>query len=385
MACSKQITPKSTPRRNAPAKVIKPRRKQLAPDLISDLSDCILIHILSFLDAKEAVQTCILSKRWINLWKTLPTLVLLNYPQLIDGNYEKFVHQVLSLRDNATDIHSLQLHPTFFKRRCNSLVTRIMKYVFSHNVQHLLLSYQYFKPKCFSFSCSTLKSLRLTGGHFLLRVNTIFPNSLNFPSLSTLSLTYFTFSSNDDACAKPFSTFDMLNTLVINQCIVLNDRNLCISNTKLENLSITMYRDSYPGTFFEIELCAPNLRTFSLTSKHISNFFGDKSIFSCVKQLSINVRCFDKYAQNSSILLNWLNCFANIEALTVDIATLEVFLNFYNLFEVKPPSLVNLKSLKIETYHLLCVPPFDKVVNFLLQNSPSANVETIIVDKWSKM
>ncbi|XP_058782729.1 putative FBD-associated F-box protein At5g56430 isoform X2 [Vicia villosa] len=162
MACSKQITPKSTPRRNAPAKVIKPRRKQLAPDLISDLSDCILIHILSFLDAKEAVQTCILSKRWINLWKTLPTL-------------------------------------------------------------------------------------------------------------------------------------------------------------------------------------------------------------------------------NSSILLNWLNCFANIEALTVDIATLEVFLNFYNLFEVKPPSLVNLKSLKIETYHLLCVPPFDKVVNFLLQNSPSANVETIIVDKWSKM
>lgn len=42
----------------------------------SDLSDDVPVHMLSFLNVKKAIQTCILSKRWTNLWKTLPTLAL---------------------------------------------------------------------------------------------------------------------------------------------------------------------------------------------------------------------------------------------------------------------------------------------------------------------
>lgn len=45
-------------------------------DRITDLSDDVLVHMLSFLNVKKAIQTCILSKRWTNLWKTLPTLAL---------------------------------------------------------------------------------------------------------------------------------------------------------------------------------------------------------------------------------------------------------------------------------------------------------------------
>ena len=45
-------------------------------DRLSDLPNCVILHILSFLDTKHAVQTCILSKRWNNLWKNLPTLIL---------------------------------------------------------------------------------------------------------------------------------------------------------------------------------------------------------------------------------------------------------------------------------------------------------------------
>ncbi|KAI5383131.1 hypothetical protein KIW84_070515, partial [Lathyrus oleraceus] len=68
-------------------------------DIISDLSDCILIHILSFMDAQEAVQTCILSKRWINVWKKLHTLTLLDYSELSGKLFEHFVFKFLSLRD----------------------------------------------------------------------------------------------------------------------------------------------------------------------------------------------------------------------------------------------------------------------------------------------
>ncbi|XP_058782727.1 putative F-box/LRR-repeat protein At3g18150 isoform X2 [Vicia villosa] len=382
-----QLTTTKKPSRKQIAPAKKPSRKQqhVAPDLISVLSDCLIIHILSFLDARYAVRTCILSKRWINLWKTLPTIVILNFPNFDDRKYERFVYQILSLRDDSTDIHTLQLHPAFMEKRSISLVSRILKYAFSHNVRSLLLDFETLKPNSFSFSSSTLKSLKLTCGDFVFGVNTEFPNSLHFPALTTLSLSYFTFTSNHDGCAEPFSTFNMLTTLIINQCVVLNEKNLCISNTRLESLSITMHRHNYPGTLFKIELCAPNLHTFSYIGNHISKLVGSKSIFSSIKQLIINVRCFDMYVGYSPIICNWLDEISNIESLTLDTYTLEVLSCFPDFLKLEPPSLLNLKSLKIETYRLSDVSEFDRTVDFLLQNSPSAKVEIIIVEKWSKM
>jgi hypothetical protein len=74
-------------------------------DRLSDLPDCILLHVLSFLNAKYAVQTCILSKRWNNLWKLLPTLRLSSsYFDTLDG-FTQFTTQILSLRDNSTALY----------------------------------------------------------------------------------------------------------------------------------------------------------------------------------------------------------------------------------------------------------------------------------------
>ena len=36
-------------------------------DRFSDLPDCVILHILSFLNTKHAVQTCILSPRYKDL------------------------------------------------------------------------------------------------------------------------------------------------------------------------------------------------------------------------------------------------------------------------------------------------------------------------------
>ncbi|KAJ4787942.1 hypothetical protein LUZ62_039188 [Rhynchospora pubera] len=43
-------------------------------DKISDLPDDSLTHILSYLSTREAVQTCIFSKRWRSTWTSLPVL-----------------------------------------------------------------------------------------------------------------------------------------------------------------------------------------------------------------------------------------------------------------------------------------------------------------------
>uniref|UniRef100_A0ACD5WA93 Uncharacterized protein n=1 Tax=Avena sativa TaxID=4498 RepID=A0ACD5WA93_AVESA len=43
-------------------------------DRLSDLPDAILQHALGFLDAGEAVRTCVLSRRWRHLWRLIPRL-----------------------------------------------------------------------------------------------------------------------------------------------------------------------------------------------------------------------------------------------------------------------------------------------------------------------
>jgi len=103
-------------------------------DRLSDLPDYVILHILSFLDTRRAVQTCILSKRWNNLWKHLPSLILRpSYFRTIKS-FNKFVPRILSLRNASTPLRALDFLPHHVGPR---LVQRIAKYVVSHHVQQL--------------------------------------------------------------------------------------------------------------------------------------------------------------------------------------------------------------------------------------------------------
>jgi hypothetical protein len=137
-------------------------------DIISDLTDSILIHILSLLTSKEAVQTYVLSKRWICLWKSVPTLTLSS--SHLDQGKIPWICVSVFVSSWWHDRHLLIDYTLNLCRRrrieCSrSLLQRIIKYVVSHNVQHLLIDYtcdiEHF-PSCF-FKCHTLTSLNLSG------------------------------------------------------------------------------------------------------------------------------------------------------------------------------------------------------------------------------
>ncbi|GAU10011.1 hypothetical protein TSUD_120110 [Trifolium subterraneum] len=81
-------------------------------DRLSDLPDCLLIHMLSFLNAKQAVQTCILSTRWNNLWKHLTTLLLFSSHFDNPDGFTEFATQILSLRDDSTALYTLAFATT---------------------------------------------------------------------------------------------------------------------------------------------------------------------------------------------------------------------------------------------------------------------------------
>jgi hypothetical protein len=103
---------------------------------LSDLPECVLLHILSFLNTKYAVQTCILSKRWKNIWKRLPSLII-GYSHFKDlRGFEYFVHGFFGTRDRSTAIEVLD-----FRQEClagyQSHLEWIVRYAFTHIVKRV--------------------------------------------------------------------------------------------------------------------------------------------------------------------------------------------------------------------------------------------------------
>ncbi|XP_057425405.1 F-box/LRR-repeat protein 13-like isoform X2 [Lotus japonicus] len=342
-------------------------------DRLSDLPDCVLLHILSFVNAKYAVQTCTLSTRWKDLWKRLPSLILHSSDFFTLKSFAKFVSRLLTLRDGSTALKGLD-----FNRYCfiqPHLLERIVKYAVSHNVQRIGLSIMYgfeLVPPCI-FSCETLTSLKLE-----VRSKALFPESLNLPALTTLHLVNFAFCANGNDRAEPFSSFKRLNSLTIFYCCPSDVDILCISSTTLCNLTVDIsFRNVYT-----IDLSSPSLRTLAFKGRVLVTLTGRN--LSSIEHVNLEIWS-NKY---SLILLSWLLDLANIKSLTVYSSTLEVLSSIPDILELKYPILGGLKSLKVlvPEYKFRKAPamledPFSLIpygiVDFLLQNSPSAKVDVI--------
>jgi hypothetical protein len=71
-------------------------------DMISTLPDAVICHILSFLLTKQSVATSVLSKRWTDLWRSVPVLDFRDVK--LDGRetyfrFNEFVYSVLLSRN----------------------------------------------------------------------------------------------------------------------------------------------------------------------------------------------------------------------------------------------------------------------------------------------
>ncbi|CAL5031975.1 unnamed protein product [Urochloa decumbens] len=90
-----------------------------APDRLSALSDELLHLVLSFLPSRQAMQTTVLSKRWVDLWRSMPALNLSTseficttatyYDQEKWGKMENFTTNLL-MRDRAPRLDAFRLN-----------------------------------------------------------------------------------------------------------------------------------------------------------------------------------------------------------------------------------------------------------------------------------
>ena len=226
-------------------------------DMLSDLPDCLVLHILSFLDTKEVIQTCILSTRWKNIWKHLPNLTLRTLSSQFNTleAFSIFISNILSLRDSSTTLNNVNLRHMNFIIDPRLLET-VIEYAVSNNIKlldvYLSSCIQCFPPCLFSSPTLTSLHLRVTTSNKIL-----FPNSLNLPALTSLFLWSFSFPLGYDGRAEPFSKLKMLKHLAINNCEVMDAQNLCISSITLVALLII----TCPYCF-GIELSTPSLIVF---------------------------------------------------------------------------------------------------------------------------
>jgi hypothetical protein len=299
-------------------------------DRLSDLPDGVLLHILSFLNTKHVVRTCVLSKRWKHLWKRIPTLILHSSRFSSVRQFYIFVSNILTRLDNSTALHALDLN-----RLGNiepQLLKKILNYVSSHNthLQELGINVSADSSlimSCVS-SCHALTSLKLSissRDRYGSNSGILFPKSLNLPALTSLNLTNFVFYGGENGHAEPFLAFTKLNSLVIRSCKVRDAQILSISNETLVNLDLhNSSRD-----FAKIELLSPCLHTFTFVGVPLHKICG--SGLSSVKQVNITAQMYSFGDMSHMVLYSWLLELANVKSLTVSSTTLQVPCHVFKL------------------------------------------------------
>ncbi|KAJ3687687.1 hypothetical protein LUZ61_016851 [Rhynchospora tenuis] len=214
-------------------------------DRLSNLPDALLIHILSSLDAKKVVQTCLLSKRWQNLWTSVPSLHF-NY-EFLSKESERFgilVTSFLRLRDKAINLHTFKL--CYYGSRTSASRTSAscihysvlsnttafsvdemwILYAFKHKVKNLVLKLweDCFKiaPNCL-FTCDSLEYMHLTC------FSEVKADIVCLPKLRKLSLRNV--NMNGDSIHRIISGYPTLETLSI-QFVTIRTNSISFQTVK---------------------------------------------------------------------------------------------------------------------------------------------------------
>lgn len=277
---------------------------EMEEDRISKLPDAILHHILSKIDFEQAVQTSILSRRWKNLWSSLPDLdfnfrrlVIQSGLCLLSSNvndrfmprFRHFVIQFLSHRDDSSSIRKFQLSSSHMTATDSRFVEKCLDYAINHGVQHLDLD-AYCHPTPFKFPdgffvSKTLRVLKLKQ----YTRSIVIPKPFILSNLKTLYLESFAFKDDDDDDIysfpkEPFSSFPNLEKLTLHRCEVSG---LIISALKLRILEI-----SFMDPLFSRETKMEEISTPGLTSFRYEGYVSlvwPKVDFPCLEEVYFDI------------------------------------------------------------------------------------------------
>lgn len=250
-------------------------------DRISDLPDAIVCHILSFLPTIYAVLTSLVSRRWANLWKSLPNLDFDNqdFPAKLTDRFARVVDRLLYFR-GSSDIRKLRLHI----KQCENLssrdfsrILRCIRSAIRHNIVELDLLLLFRNHQTYGlempqrvFMCKTLEVLTVYSD----LISYPPPTTGCFPSLKVLHVSVF--GLDHGSLDKLFSYCPVLEDLTLDgifpYCQFLN---INISAPELKTLKIWLHNSIENGgsclnKFF---IAAPKLENLELTNSVSSYYY----------------------------------------------------------------------------------------------------------------
>ncbi|MED6175012.1 hypothetical protein PIB30_074501 [Stylosanthes scabra] len=163
-------------------------------DRISVLPDAILCHILSFLPSKTVIETSTLSRRWRDLWHSVPTVDLDDSPfQERTDRFLRFAYAVMLSRDVTQPILNFRLKfENSFIASCD--INLWLKKAIQRKVETIEFSPNYYfnvKLPTAVLTCSRLVALKLNN-LIVDRVPTV-----HLPLLKTLDIDLVRFTNGE--------------------------------------------------------------------------------------------------------------------------------------------------------------------------------------------
>ncbi|KAI3992472.1 hypothetical protein MKX01_022563 [Papaver californicum] len=274
-------------------------------DRISNLSDSLIHHILSFMITKYAVQTCVLSSRWRYIWTSMPVLNFSERFHYSESNDEDsrderlnevfidFVNKVLDLHDNS-DIQVMHLDCSTLYINV-SILYRWIEIAVSQNVQELYiktnLEDDFEIPPCLC-ACKSLTKmeLQLSGWDYDGYENRIIlPHNM----IRVLNV----YRGDETLTNRFFSSFPSLESLIME----MGDRgfhntNLYISLPKLKYSIFDCQNDESNSV---VKLHAPSLASFSFDSYLSTKFTLENLSYKVPGSFDIHAEKRETYAQHT--------------------------------------------------------------------------------------
>ncbi|KAF3321426.1 putative F-box/FBD/LRR-repeat protein [Carex littledalei] len=380
-------------------------------DMLSNLPDPVLHHIMSFMPAMQAVQLCVLSKRWKTLWTTLPVLNFgfweLRNNQLNHSTLNRvkrlaeFVSMVLLLRETTSQLHTFTLdcgsEYSGYVRTGDVLRTSIrpwIRYAIKCNLRVLTIIWMDKKILLPSevFTCPSLEYVTLG------RIGT--PEVINLPSLKQLHLKYSVL--DQDFMSKLLCGCPVLEDLHVEGGLVEFSK---ITSHSLKHLKITSHDCHWKlAELSEMIINAPNLLSFhfemcsfcqegimlNMPSLHEAciKFICSDELVSSLDMTKSNILCglinvhrlkLNGYLSSACWYAEIANCrtFSNLTCLSVGSC-----MNFcqFNLFSSLLEHCPNLRNLSLGPDYEFRAEQIDEVARFKCEQLETVEVKFYLWD-----
>lgn len=245
-------------------------------DRLGDMPDCLIHHILSFMETRDAIRTCVLSKRWRYIWTSIPCLYFnsKSFTRLVD--FKKFVLWVLSHRDNSHVKVLIYYRFGVDYATDQYLLNKVIEYAALHGVEEIRINLRAKTSGCPPieiplplFTCQSLKRLELKDCQ---------PTNVSSPfgckSLDILHLEHFSMFPTAADFSNPFASLAELFGFTTLTALHLNSFALCYTgmerldpfancvNLKILQLSEMSFKSDLSPKDFVIS--APQLSNLSL-------------------------------------------------------------------------------------------------------------------------